>query len=62
MDASRNSCAKSSESMGMFGTKHFKSIKTEEELRYGLEGLCRSESTSGNSAIIEQEETDPTVN
>jgi len=36
----RNSLVESSESMQMFGSKHFKSIQTEDELRSSLEDLC----------------------
>ena len=60
MDAPRHSSAESSESI--FGSKHFRTMKDEQKSKSALEGLCRSEFSSGNSAIIEQEETDPSVN
>lgn len=59
---SRNSSTdSSSKSMGMFGSKHIQSLKTEDDLRSGLDSLCRSE-PPGNFAVINQEESDPSVN
>ena len=47
--------------MGRFGSKHLEKIQNEDELHSGL-NICSEEETPANSALIEKEEPNPSVN
>lgn len=51
----------SSAFMGRFGSKHLEKIQNEDELHSGL-NICSEEETPANSALIEKEEPNPSVN